>query len=72
MKTAEEILLESDVPPAWIMSCTITAINEARKEAIEACAEAAKIEMIQIAINDFKVGEHVDKQSILKLIDQIK
>ncbi len=85
MRTAEEILLEIFNPSpqdyqTWRedLQLTITlnpslefieqAINQARKEAIEECAEKAEIELLSDCTGEFQV----DKQSILKLIDQIK
>jgi hypothetical protein len=84
MRTAEEILKENF---AWIpkslapdniydkfLAQMKTAINEARKQAIEECAKRA--ETMEEDGWDSN-GEHydyriVDKQSILSLIDELK
>jgi hypothetical protein len=77
MRTAEEIM--KDVLPEgyfkWmiknrpIRTIFITRmLNEARKEAIEECAERAEVD---IGVDDDPTCE-VDKQSILSLIDELK
>ena len=49
------------------------AINEARKEAIEECAERAKVEAEYLPLSEVYVCAHsVDKQSILSLINELK
>ena len=47
----------------------VTAINEARKEAIEECAERAATKLEKFGKDVITV---IDKQSILSLIDEIK
>jgi L-cysteine desulfidase len=82
MRTAEEILREiynendsqeDNLQLAITLNPSleriIKAINEARIEAIKECAEAAKSEWVRWGEH---MGHQVEKQSILKLIDQVK
>jgi hypothetical protein len=67
-KTGEEAVYYSDA---------IKAINESRIETINECAEVAKAVPLEVQ-DDFEMSvpqvylTQVDKQSILKLVDQIK
>lgn len=68
MRAAETIMLEY-VGLNNMNALVIRAINEARKEAIEECAERAKSEWIRYGTN---MGHAVEKQSILSLINELK
>lgn len=80
MRSAEEIIDEDndlDMPSdGWETTYTfkdvVKLINTAREEAIEECAKVATVEMVQVSENDFKYTTHVDKQSILNLIKELK
>lgn len=84
MKTAEEILSKvsghsNDSGGIYDYDSLISAINEARKEAIEECAERVKIiryQENQFANYESALGnvqrDQVDKQSILLLIKELK
>lgn len=90
MRTAEEILEKyrryDDPKPNWVhyredpflKEDIITAINEARKEAIEECAERAIVKCdndpIEYGTVLLKNGIiiRVNKDSILSLIDELK
>jgi hypothetical protein len=79
MRTAEEILskhaigkdvfIGGDNVRLFRYKDAIIALNEARIEAIKECAEAAKSEWVRWGEH---MGHQVEKQSILKLIDQVK
>ena len=79
MKTARDFLFNQDISPneldATQISHIIAAINAARKEAIKECAKNANA-YIAYGGNNYE-GEQeayaeIDKQSILKIIDELK
>jgi hypothetical protein len=55
----------NDIPRDWFEQ----KIREAQIEAIKECAEVAKSEWVRWGEH---MGHQVEKQSILKLIDQVK
>lgn len=77
MRTAEEILEEKIAPMPYsidpykvfesMKEVAIKAINEARIETIKECAEVAKVK-----VEGGNGYASIDKQSILKLLNQIK
>jgi hypothetical protein len=72
MKSAAEII-NSNSRLKRLSSCTrgniAIVINEARREAIELCAERAKSEWVRWGEH---MGHQVEKQSILSLINELK
>lgn len=76
MRTAEQILKETDEDNIMEYNSSMVyiqhaerAINAARKELLEECAERAKSEWIRWGTN---MGHAVDKQSILNLLKELK
>lgn len=76
MKTAEEILNNYDADEVIFRLSAIKAINKARKEAIEECAERAKIVWVDDDYNeelrDMNRHAEIDKSSILNIIKELK
>lgn len=83
MKTAEEYFTQFQINNLRMThkDSFVDAINEARIEAIKECSEVAEVKQPEkrteqmvysnVAIRDY-IYFDVDKQSILKLIDQVK
>ena len=72
MKTAEEYYMQArnfffEIPNSTEVDIVELAINEARIDCIEECAEAARTRT-----NDESTSIIVDKQSILKLKERLK
>ena len=76
MKTAEKIMHEHGIQMVDFISSSNwfaikKAINDARKEAIKECAKVAKVMVDKTfapLMNEYKV----DKESILRLINELK
>lgn len=72
IRTAEQILKERFPNAAsqdWFKPM-VECINEGRKEIVKECAE--RVETVNTSKNPWEPYYEVDKQSIFKLIDQIK
>lgn len=80
MRTAEEHLIsvigkiKYDLDGPVTKANLISAVNQARKEAIEECSEKARVSCrVFYKTEKTELYDHsVDKQSILKLIEEIK
>ncbi len=79
MRTAEEILNKnyySRQDPEVDFDTLVDIINEARKEAIEECAEKVRIKWIDDDYDeekrDMNCHPEIDKESILSLINKLK